>query len=160
MSGVASASVAKLGGFHGANVGGAGGEEVNFLAEVVLVVALREAGSEDVALLTGVSTLVLGDDVLLTHVGGERSVPSDVAVEASIASSVVAGLSELTKLGHVLLQADSRRPGSVVGDLAVHSGVALIANGIPAWIALSAHFWGSHANLGRFALAEIEFAHA
>lgn len=132
LRGVVPASVAKFGGFLRANVGGAGGEKVNFLAEVVLVPAFRFVGSEEVALLAGVATF---DSVLLAHVGAERSVPGDFTVKARIALSVVAGLSELTKLGHVLLEADSRRPGSVVGDLAVHSAVALVTRCVSARVA-------------------------
>jgi hypothetical protein len=88
-------------------------------------------------------------------------VPGDFAVEALVAASVVAGLSELTKLGHVLAQAHSGRPGTVVRDLAVHSVVALVTGRVSARLALSAHFWCSHAELGRFlARAEVELTDA
>jgi hypothetical protein len=88
-------------------------------------------------------------------------VPGDFAVEALVAASVVAGLSELTKLGHVLAQAHSGRPGTVVRDLAVHSVVALVTGRVSARLALSAHFWCSHAELGRvLACAEVQFTRA
>jgi len=84
-------------------------------------------------------------------------VPGDFAVEALVAASEVTGLSELTKLGHVLAQANSGRVGTVVRDLAVHSVVALVTGCVSARLPLSAHFWCSHAELGRF--LEL-FAHA
>jgi len=143
---VGSASLAVLGGLAGTDVRLARGEEVDLFAKVVLVIALGEAGSEQVAALALVAAWLRL--VPLAHVGGEGAVARHVAVEAGVAGSVVAGLPKLTKLGHVLRQADSGSPGSVIREFAVHSWVALVSGRVPAGLALAAHFRRTHSNPG------------
>jgi len=142
---VGSASLAFLGGLAGTDVGGSRGEELDSFAVVVLIKALGEVGSQGVATLALVATRRL---VPLAHVGGEGSVARHMAVEASITGSVVAGLSKFTKLGHVLRQADTGSPGSVIRVFAVHSIVTLVSRSVSAGLALAAHLRGTHSNPG------------
>jgi len=144
LTGVASAAVAKFGGLAGADVGGAARQQVDLFAEVVGIEALREVGSKKVALLAFVAT---GNLLHFTNVGGERSVPSDFAVQPGVAGAVIAGLALFAKLRHVLRQADSRSPGSVIRVLAVHSIVAFVAGRVETGFALTTHLRSAHPEL-------------
>lgn len=139
---VVPAAFANLGGLAGANLRGATREKMNCFADIVLVETLRLAGSEEVALLAGVAAR---DMFLFTHVGGKGAVPGNRAVKSGVALSVVTRLAFLAEFRHVLAQADSGSPGSVIRVLAVHSRVALVAGRVEAGFAFSAHLRCAHA---------------
>lgn len=152
--GVASARGAKSGGPAGADVGGAARQQVDLFAEVFGIEALREVGSQKVALLAFVAT---GNLLHFTNVGGESSVPSDFAVQPGVAGAVIAGLAQFAKLRHVLLQTDSRSPGSMIRVLAVHSIVAFVAGRVETGLALTTHLRCAHPELGH-SIALVAFA--
>lgn len=111
-------------------------EEVDCFTVIVRVEAFREVGSERVALLASVAVVHL---LLFADVGGERAVVGVLAVQPGVALTVVTRLAKLAKFGHVLAQADSRGPGSVICVLAVHSVITLVPRSVEAGLALTAH---------------------